>query len=689
MPLASTKHPKRERRLSFDNFRDGLTEEVGSTFMTPRELTRCKNLMYVRSRDVDGDPKVTMKVRQGTEKISNTALPGAADVLAETYYLNQSQYIVATDAKVYYLDGSFDPVEIGALDGLPTFTEFNSKLIIHDGGITKSWDGTTFDKLNNLFNDESIGIGDNAETEFTGTVDNPAVEASSISSITFTDGGSTKTIIDNGVGRLTGNVDSSWTSTVSGAVDNGSGLIRITDVGHPFSTSDEVNIAAVVGTTEANSTFANPTWTITKIGVDTYDLQGSTFANAYTSGGTSSLNTIIYSTGAYVFKCDGAPDNATSILIDYEEAEGGPKSKAGFVRADRLYCLNDPDNPERIWYSQGNDEDAWNSTSGGGYIAVDKGDGGTLEGAVNLFQSILLLKSAKINRLDNFPGDTTFRAEPWVDNIGTVAYRTIVYDGNFISFLSPSGWTAFKATEIYGDIFKEIPLSERFRHRALRYANSGAYSAYNQIDNQLWLQLYDSDASAYLSHIYVMNLETGGQISHYEFMFGSTSFNFVNNEMLIGGADGHLYRLFGKDTSVSSRYKDNGVSYASKTTLRGAMTNWELPNNKKHNKKINVNINARVGMTATLNVLRNKNSGSYFSTSFSIYGGDGLIYDHGKDVYIADLTDVYIYSETSDFKLKKRFNYEEVQFELTDIEGVLGAEIYGVDFISAIIGEEQ
>lgn len=68
---------------------------------------------------------------------------------------------------------------------------------------------------------------------------------------------------------------------ISNAADNGSGLIRLT-VGSTsgFSTGDYKTIASVGGTTEANGT-----WAITVINGTTIDLQGSTFANAYTSGG--------------------------------------------------------------------------------------------------------------------------------------------------------------------------------------------------------------------------------------------------------------------------------------------------------------------------------------------------------------------------------------------------------------------
>jgi hypothetical protein len=69
---------------------------------------------------------------------------------------------------------------------------------------------------------------------------------------------------------------------ITGAADNGSGLIRITAIGHTFATGDKIAVAAVGGTTEANGA-----WTITVIDANTFDLQGSTFTNTYTSGGTA------------------------------------------------------------------------------------------------------------------------------------------------------------------------------------------------------------------------------------------------------------------------------------------------------------------------------------------------------------------------------------------------------------------
>lgn len=72
--------------------------------------------------------------------------------------------------------------------------------------------------------------------------------------------------------------------TLTGAADNGAGLVRITKATHGFSTGNRVGISEVVGTTEANGE-----WTITVIDANNFDLVGSTFANTYVSGGYVSL----------------------------------------------------------------------------------------------------------------------------------------------------------------------------------------------------------------------------------------------------------------------------------------------------------------------------------------------------------------------------------------------------------------
>jgi hypothetical protein len=91
-------------------------------------------------------------------------------------------------------------------------------------------------------------------------------------------------ILSAGSGDITVTVDS---QSISGAVNNGSGLIRITTTAnHFFVTGNRVVITSVAGTVEANGS-----WIITKISDTQFDLQGSVFVNPYTSGGQVRIST--------------------------------------------------------------------------------------------------------------------------------------------------------------------------------------------------------------------------------------------------------------------------------------------------------------------------------------------------------------------------------------------------------------
>lgn len=79
--------------------------------------------------------------------------------------------------------------------------------------------------------------------------------------------------------------------TISGAANNGSGLIRIhTSTAYSYTNGTKVFIKNVVGTVEANNdpggTAEPPTWTISVVDSTHFDLIGSTFVHAWISGGT-------------------------------------------------------------------------------------------------------------------------------------------------------------------------------------------------------------------------------------------------------------------------------------------------------------------------------------------------------------------------------------------------------------------
>jgi hypothetical protein len=124
--------------------------------------------------------------------------------------------------------------------------------------------------------------------------------------------------------------------TITGAASNGGpNLIRITAASHPFSTGDRVAIGNVGGTTEANAA-----WTITKIDANTFDLQGSTFTNTYTSGGAATSAGVIRGMFAYV-----APTvtrvlgSATGSASNGDDVNGSGAYNGGTAKGTGGYAL--------------------------------------------------------------------------------------------------------------------------------------------------------------------------------------------------------------------------------------------------------------------------------------------------------------------------------------------------------------
>lgn len=110
---------------------------------------------------------------------------------------------------------------------------------------------------------------------------------------------------------------------VSGAANNGSGLVRLTVASTTgWATGDIKQVASVGGTTEANGE-----WTITVINGTTIDLQGSTYANAYTSGG-------------YV---EGSIDD---LEISFDDLSASTLPKISICNSDHRICFFTGDNME-------------------------------------------------------------------------------------------------------------------------------------------------------------------------------------------------------------------------------------------------------------------------------------------------------------------------------------------------------
>jgi hypothetical protein len=136
----------------------------------------------------------------------------------------------------------------------------------------------------------TIGAGQSITSDFVTITGNPIVSTSDLVVIfdVASSNGNLSVLPPGAVTKATfKSSTSSYNSTSSSGFTDGSTVgFLIAEVDGVLSTNtyvtgQEINVASVGGTTEANGS-----WIITVIDGSTIDLQGSTFTNAYVSGGT-------------------------------------------------------------------------------------------------------------------------------------------------------------------------------------------------------------------------------------------------------------------------------------------------------------------------------------------------------------------------------------------------------------------
>jgi hypothetical protein len=76
-------------------------------------------------------------------------------------------------------------------------------------------------------------------------------------------------------------ISSAFSKAATAMAASPSGAIRVTSAAHTLQSGDRIDIAGTLGTTEANGT-----WTVSRVNANQFDLNGSTFVNAWSAGGT-------------------------------------------------------------------------------------------------------------------------------------------------------------------------------------------------------------------------------------------------------------------------------------------------------------------------------------------------------------------------------------------------------------------
>lgn len=121
---------------------------------------------------------------------------------------------------------------------------------------------------------------------------------------------------------------------------------------------------------------------------------------------------------------------------------------------ERLWGGVSPKYPDRIYWSNSFDAEDWefnyvDSTNvGGGFADVATFDGTRIRALVSAFDDVLIFKDKSMHRLSGtYPGE--FALTQVYGTEGTLAPRTIVYNGTRLFFLSCEGLCVYDGTSVY------------------------------------------------------------------------------------------------------------------------------------------------------------------------------------------------------------------------------------------------
>ena len=187
-----------------------------------------------------------------------------------------------------------------------------------------------------------------------------------------------------------------------------------------------------------------------------------------------------------------------------------------------------------------------------------------------------------------------------------------------------------------------------------------------------------------LPYVYVVNLDAGGQLSLYEFEFGHSCFAYVNGQVLIGGADGHLYELDGNNTV----FTDGGTDFGDNCYMRTSSEDWDLPSNWKHNKAIVLKMTGDTNTTANLKIYKNDNfvDATTIPITFSESAWGEIFEYSALEIYDANV-DIGMTSETIQNK-KKKFNYRTVMLGVENIVGDKDISIEKIELRTGVMGDK-
>ena len=203
--------------------------------------------------------------------------------------------------------------------------------------------------------------------------------------------------------RLPAGLDS-YSQTVTGAVDNGAGLVQITCAAHGFEDGDYVTVAGVTGTTEANGD-----WRLINVSASAADLEGSVFANAFAGNGTMKR----YATWKWAFGAFSAERGYPGVVAFHEE---------------RLALMQTDAEPDGFWLSESGDYESFAPRSANQILATNSIRGVLANGQVNKIEWALSMADGLV--MGTASGEYLLQAASTNEPIGPGNYKAPAVSGH-------------------------------------------------------------------------------------------------------------------------------------------------------------------------------------------------------------------------------------------------------------------
>ncbi|KKM98899.1 hypothetical protein LCGC14_1153260 [marine sediment metagenome] len=466
--------------IDFSGFALGLNTSVRPTQLKLTELAQCINFINI-------NPAGYHKTRGAINKYTNSATTNNSPVKAfKKVFIGSTSYELLIDAayKVYYLDGSLDPVAIGTLEGDGQIIGFNGVAVLLDGSFIKYLDGVSAIKI---AYDDGTGpsgyqfnnrAGDNDSTLELGNGTNTRI-AYKFTSQAWTAGYTipATTVIVKVSAQGTPNA-SAITASLRKVSDNSiiaTGTL-IDDASDLTSVAEELSVEMTVSSEMLPSI--------------------AYYMSIEHTGGDGANNVLIHCTdvsgGAYAYYWTGSwnLDNTAQPLMGMRPGIP-PKAAFGDVWAHRLHVAGDPDNPAYDWFCNLTHLD-WSTPDGGGYVAAVDEDAQSfpIGGISTIFTDLLVYGKQDHPYICNMIGDTPADYElPVMFQKVWSTHKTLISSVNDVWAASYEGVMPITGVELYGDL-RVKTASDRIINLLQAYWDTDtALAGFYPKESQYWLVL--------------------------------------------------------------------------------------------------------------------------------------------------------------------------------------------------------